>query len=76
MQKLSSLLHSVLHPWARGQEGPRPPLAAAESFSEAGHLNTWPQLDHAASRFLIGTDHRVYSISAGFPEKKNMVFNT
>lgn len=77
MQKWSSLLHSVPHPWARGQEGPRPPPGAAESFSEAGHLNTWPRLDPAASRFLIGTDHRGDCISAGFPKKKkNAVFNT
>lgn len=69
MQKLFSLLHSVLYPWVKCQEGPQPPLAAAESFLEADHLNTWPQLDHEVSLFLIGTDHRGYCISAASPAK-------
>lgn len=75
MQQLFSLLHSAPHPWVRGQEGPRPPPAAAESFLEAGHLNTWPQPDHEVFPFLIGIDHRGYCISAVAPEKK-MVINT
>ena len=72
-QRWFSLLHSAQFLWARCQEGPQPPPAAAESFLEADHLDTWPRLDGKLSLFLTETDHRGNRISAAFPE--NMEFN-
>ena len=73
MQRRFLLLHSAQFPWARCQEGPQPPPAAAESFLEADRLNTWSRLDCTLSLFLTETDHRGNRISAAFPE--NMELN-
>lgn len=76
-QKWFSWPHCERRPWARGQAGPRPPPAAAGSSLEADRPNTWPQLGHEVSPFLIGTGHRGDCISVVFPEKKKkkVVFN-